>query len=394
MTEAGIQARYNVIKKKIEIEVPGHTGTCDNLDNATMTAIVSLCAQHGMPTGHVPEYVNAIADRAPYNPVADWIRSRSWDGVDRLPDIYATVIAQAEYTAVLKCILINKWLRSAVAAALIPGFKGRGVLTFQGPQGIGKTSWVKALVNDPALRDSVVKLDHHMDGSDKDSVLSAICHWIVEIGELDSSFRRDIARLKGFLTRDSDRVRRPYDRRESEYPRRTVFAATVNDPSFLVDPTGHSRWWTVAVEHLDYSHSIDTQQLFAQVAAEVDAGEPWWLTEQEDELLADWNARHVATSVIADAMAAWMDADGIPLEKRVAVTPTELLHRLGFERPTNAQAKECGALLRDQFGPPKRIRGREKWRVPLREPSAADLYDETDKPVVKQPVTNAPGDVF
>ena len=71
------------------------------------------------------------------------------------------------------------------------------------------------------------------------------------------------------LTTDFDRVRRPYDRRESEYPRRTVFIATVNGMNFLSDPTGNTRWWTIAVDDLNFRHDIDMQQLFAQLAVEV-----------------------------------------------------------------------------------------------------------------------------
>ena len=394
LDQAGIRCRYNEVKKKVEIDIPAHVGTSDNRDNATMTAVISLAAQRGMPTGHVGEYVNAVADRHAYNPVADWIRSRPWDGTDRLPEFLATVVEEEDYPADLKATLLRKWLRSAAAAATVPGYKGRGVLTFQGAQGIGKTSWVKRLVDDKALCDSVVKLDHHMDGSDKDSVLTAVTHWIVEIGELDSSFRRDIARLKGFLTRDSDKVRRPYDRRDSEYPRRTVFAATVNDPNFLVDGTGNSRWWTIAVDGLDHLHTIDMQQLFAQVAAEVDAGAHWWLTKEEEALLAEWNERHVATSVVAEAIHEWLQLDPAAAQNVVKVTASGLLKLVGIDRPTNPQAKECGAILRNLFGPSRRVQGREMWRVPLREPTAADLKDDAAATTAVPVKAYAPGEVF
>jgi len=180
LKHADIRVRYNVIKKKDEVAVPGHQGTMDNLDNVTLSTIVSLASKHGLPTGHITDYVQVIADRNAYNPVADWIRSRPWDGTDRMADICGTVIEQDDYPPVLKIILIRKWLLSAVAAALMPnGFKCRGVLTLQGPQGIGKTSWVKALVTDAKLRDEVIKLDHHLDASNKDTILGAITNWIV-----------------------------------------------------------------------------------------------------------------------------------------------------------------------------------------------------------------------
>lgn len=87
---------------------------------------------------------------------------------------------------------VSRTSNSAVAAALKPtGFKARGVLTLQGSQSIGKTSWISALMPDQVLREICIKLDHHLDASNKDSLITAVSHWIVEIGELDSSFKKD-----------------------------------------------------------------------------------------------------------------------------------------------------------------------------------------------------------
>lgn len=373
LAQSGIRCRYNTVKKKVEIDIPGHQGTTDNLDNVTMTAIVSLAAKHAMPTGLVPEYVNAIADRNAYNPVADWIRSQPWDGIDRLPDVYATIVEQAEYPGSLKCVLIRKWLLSAVAAALVINYKGRGVLTLQGAQAIGKSSWVKALVSDPKLRDAVVKLDHHMDGGNKDSVLGAVANWIVEMGELESAFRKDIDRLKGFLTSDSDRVRRPYDRRESEYPRRTVFIATVNGTNFLSDPTGNTRWWTIAVDTVNFQHDIDMQQVFAQLAVQIEGGATWWLTKEEEGQLEAWNQRHRVVSAIAEKLADFVDLESVGTGNVAKLTATEMLEVMGYQRPTNPQAKECAAALRDLFGESRRYSGINRWQVPLKEPNADTL---------------------
>lgn len=399
MNEAGISTRYNVIKKKVEIELPGHKGTPDNLDNVTLTGIVSRCAQHSMPTGHIGEYVNAIADQHSYNPVEDWIDSVPWDGRDRLPELYATVVQREGYPEPLKRTLLRKWLLAAVAAVVMPSFHGRGVLTLQGPQGIGKTSWVRALVPPAKLREQVIKVDHHMDGNNKDSVIGAITHWIVEIGELDSSFRKDIARLKGFLTSDSDRVRRPYDRRESEYPRRTVFLATVNEANFLIDTTGNSRWWTIAVEDLDFRHGIDMQQLFAQLAVEVRGGAQWWLDGDEDAELEAWNSRHRVVSVVAERVHEVLDPDA---RNSTYLTASQILRAAGIEHPTNPQAKECGALLRELYGEPKRVQGRDCWRVSLREPVADDLkpgpggFKRAPKPEPHEKGVNGadPGEIF
>jgi hypothetical protein len=258
--------QYDVIRKKLTITVPGQGGSPENADNVAITHVVSLATLNGLATGQTYSAIATIGDRNLVNPVANWILSTPWDGIDRLADFYATLTLRADYPWQLRDLLIYRWLLSAVAAAMsTEPFKARGVLTLQGPQSIGKTSWFSALIPDAILRDAVIKLDHHLDAGNKDSILTAVSHWIVEIGELDSSFRKDVARLKGFLTNDKDKLRRPYGRVDSEYPRRTVFCASVNDQSFLVDATGNTRWWTIPVTKVNYTHGIDMQQLFAQV---------------------------------------------------------------------------------------------------------------------------------
>jgi len=364
----GISARYNTIKKKIEIHLPEDAQTTtDNADNVAMTHIVSAAARSGLPVGNIPAYVEAVADANPYNPVAIWITRRPWDGRDRLLELYETIQTRDDFPKELKHTLLYRWLLSAVAAALKPrGFKARGVLTFQGNQSIGKTSWIRNLINDEALRETVIKVDHHLDTSNKDTLLGAIAHWIVEIGELDSTFRKDVARLKGFLTSDQDKLRRPYARGESEYARRTVFAATVNDRDFLVDSTGNTRWWTLPVEAINYEHGIDMQQVFAQLAEDFHKGEPWWLTRQEEAALEECNRDHLNISAIREALQAALELDRRPTSDDLAMTASEVLRRvLDIERPTNPQSKECAACLRGWLGEPKKIKGQMKYRIPL-----------------------------
>lgn len=361
---AGIKVRYNEISKRDEILIPSKTGSRDNVDNITLTYIISLAAEHHIPTGNVPGFVEAIANKNAFNPVRDWIISKPWDGTDRLPAVYATVVQDEGYPDSLKHVILRKWLRSVAAAATRPSFRSRGVLTLQGAQGAGKSSWIRNLISDGELADSVIKLGHHMDPSSKDSLIGAICFAITEIGELDSSFKKDIARLKGFLTDDTDRVRRPYDRRESSYPRRTVFAATVNEHQFLQDPTGNTRFWTIPVASLNWQHEIDMQQVFAQLAQEVEEGGKWWLEDSEEGLLNELNSRHSTISPVAEQLAERIDRDLIGKSALPAMSATQVLQWLELPQ-TIPMAREAGAALRNLLGEPKKIRGIMKWRVPI-----------------------------
>lgn len=368
MLEAyGISIRYDVIKKRIFIAVPGLTGSPENNDSTVLTQIISLATLNGMQTGQIPAILEAIADRNLYNPVADWIALKPWDGTDRLQLLYDTLCTEEDFPKELKELLIRRWLISAEAAVYEPnGFRTRGVLTLCGPQSIGKTTWFSALIDDVVLRERLIKTDHHLDPSNKDTLISAITHWIVEIGELDSSFKKDVARLKGYLTSPHDKIRRPYGRTDSEYPRRTIFCATVNAPDFLVDSTGNTRWWVIPVTSINYHHGLDMQQVWAQVKVLYDQEEQWWLTPDEEKLLESFNKYHMGSSVIRDRLLEKFDLERIGEDGLEAMTATQVLNEICIDKPSNPQCRECGAILREFLGQPKKIQGVMKWRPPFK----------------------------
>ena len=368
----GIVARYNVITKKVEIVIPGLRGVPDNTDSVMMAQVKSLMALHGMYNGDARSIVEAIANERPHNPVADWIDSKPWDGVDRLPAFFGTIAAVEDYPDRLKDTLMYKWSLSAVAAALMPqGFSARLVLTLSGPQSIGKTRWVQRLVAPPELRSAVVKTDHHFEGGEKDQIISAMRNWLVELGEVESSMRKDAERLKGIITRDRDVFRIPYAAADTNWPRRTVFLATANGSDFLNDPSGSTRWGVIAVEAIDYDHDIDMQQVWAQVAVAFRAGEPWWLDKGEEAQLEAWNERHQATSLVREAVTRLIDFDREDTVREERLTASQVLEEAGFDKPTPQQAREVGAILRAKFGPPRKIKGIWYWTVPIKRPAEA-----------------------
>ena len=371
----GIVARYNVIKKRTELLIRGLQCIPDNAVNTAWAYVVNLAAVNGIWSGQIERYIDAIANQNPFNPVTEWIDSEPWDGVDRLADFIDAITAEPEFPDSLKRTLIIKWLRSAVAAAYKPtGFSARGVLTFQGPQGIGKTTFIRSLIPDDALRESVVKLDHHLDGANKDTIITAATHWIVEIGELDSSFRKDVARLKGIITADTDKVRLPYHRRDSEFPRRTVFCATVNARNFLVDDTGNSRWWTIPVVRMNPDHGIDMQQLWAQVRSKFESADfQWWLTPQEDAALEAQNRDHRAVNTIRERLDAAIDSGAKDSDKRF-YTATQALQKVGIASPSNRQAQQAGGALREHFGEPRKRNGISGWLVAFKADGSGGNY--------------------
>lgn len=358
----GVTIRYNVIKKEEEILIPGEGFSIDNQANASFAWLMSECSLFDFPTDKLGDFLTYLSDKNLYNPVAEWIDSRQWDGQPRLKSLYNTVTTSGDPW--LKETLMRRWMVSACAAAFNHnGVSAHGVLTFQGDQYLGKTKWFKQLI--PAdlglLKDGML-----LRPDDKDSVKQVCSFWLVELGELDATFRKsDIAALKSFITNDSDVLRRAYARKESHFARRTVFFASVNPREFLHDPTGNRRFWTVPVTRLDHSHNLDMQQVWAEAATLYRAGESIYLTADEMDALNAQNGEFTVIDPVEEMILSRLAWDEPVAVWRWATT-TDVLKEVGMDRPTKADLARASTLIRlHNNGQTKRSNGKNMLLCPL-----------------------------
>ncbi len=211
------------------------------------------------------------------------------------------------------------------------------------------------------MRD-LVKVGALIDPKEKDTIISAVSHWLVELGELDGTLgKTDTARLKSFVSQDVDQFRRPYGRAEEKFPRHTVFFASVNPKAFLVDETGNVRWWTIPVTGLNPQHQIDMQQLWAEVYEWFNADERWWLEHSEEGLLEAANADHERPDPFDEMIASKYDFSNPGPRK---LTATQVLQELGYSTPSKKQLGESGNALRKHFGEPKKSGSNRLYSVP------------------------------
>ena len=361
----GVTVRYNVISKAVEILIPDMAYSRDNKDNASIGYVLSECEKARMSTKFVPQFLLMLADANLYNPVQTWVGSAKWDGVSRLGRFYATVDCGGQMDQGLKELLMRKWLIQAIGAAFEPdGIAAQGILTFSGPQNIGKTTWFKRLAPEEL---NLVYTGHTLDVRSKDSQLIALKYWIVELGEIDATFRKsDVSALKSFATQAVDNIRRPYAMTESTYGRRTVFGASVNDWMFLSDPTGNRRFWTIPAVSFDLDGvaALDMQQLWAEVLEMWKAGERWYLTMAETARLNEHNEDYTVTDPIDERI-----AGGFAWGGEVAVwewlTATDVLMKIGIKDPSKHQTITASRVIkRLNAGQRKKSNGKVLFAIP------------------------------
>jgi predicted P-loop ATPase len=139
----------------------------------------------------------------------------NWDGVERV-DHWLSAYLGVEDTEYSRAVGA-RWLISAVARLFRPGAKADCCLILEGPQGIRKSTALRTLAGEYFT-------DELADLGSKDAAMQTRGVWIIELSELDSLSHSEVAPIKAFMSRTTDRFRPPYGVRLVESSRQCVFA--------------------------------------------------------------------------------------------------------------------------------------------------------------------------
>lgn len=298
MEARGYIVRYNVVSGEYETSGRTEAGRKMTQDDLVTLLHNALADEYkGVSFETLYQYVSYCGRENQYNPVIKLLSETEWDGLDRLPQLYSIVGATDDD---LSKTLIRKWLYQAVALLFNDAsdpFGADGCLVLNGEQGAGKTSLFRHL----ALRDEWFGEGCSIDDHDKDTGRRVITKWISELGEVESTLKSDISKLKAFVSASIDRYRLPYGKADIVSPRLTSLCATCNSDRYLIDPTGNRRWWSVPFTRIvprDELVGLDALQLWAQIYSVVapleyrDKAACFRLTEEERKQLAIRNGEY------------------------------------------------------------------------------------------------------
>ena len=210
-----------------------------SFDDSALFAI--LQSDYGLNSRN--DYFDALknaAMRNRFHPVRDLLDSLKWDGQEHIRGLLPDYLGaeDTEYTYQV----LRLWMLGGVSRVFQPGCKFDYTVIFQGPQGLGKSTFLQLMaLNDGWFNDSLDSLD-----SDK-AAQSLMGSWIIELAELKSLARTagGVDSVKRFLTAVQDKLRLPYERRADIFSRQCIFAGTTNKNDFLQDETGNRRFLIV-----------------------------------------------------------------------------------------------------------------------------------------------------
>ena len=337
------KVRYNLMTRRREITLPAYPIFTDDSENDSLSTIHYIATNNGMPVNNLDMHLDKIAAIYPYHPIVDCIKVKIWDGIPRLDKFIATIKTK---DMILSHKIIKTWMIAAIAAAFSQtGFINQGVLVLQGKQNIGKTRWVKSLEpgNFNAVKEGAI-----LDPANKDNVILLARHWIIELGELDATFRKaDIARLKSFITMQADDVRFPYAKKETHLVRRSAYIATVNEQNFLADETGNRRWWVIPVEAIEIDQKFDMQQVWAEAQVEWALGGLTYLSSEIQASVNESNQDYEKVDPLKEKLLTYYDWEH---PARKSLTASAILEEIGYRQPTRADASRVGNILKEING--------------------------------------------
>ena len=265
---------------------------------------------------------------ADFHPFSDYVEKLpEWDGVDRVSELARRVSDEALWVSGF-----HRWMLGMVAQWMkLEGQCANAVapLLVSTEQGRCKSTFCSIILPEELQRFYIDKFDL-TSVSGCEQKLSQF--GLINMDEFDRYSVRSMANLKNLMQLKKLTFRKSHRSYYSQLPRIASFIGTSNQKELLTDSTGSRRFLCVEVKGKIDCSRPDYAQLYAQLKAELLAGERFWFTSEEEKEIQEHNRFFYKQSPEQDI---FFRCFRLPKEGEEAMllSPTEIFCRLQKKYP-------------------------------------------------------------
>lgn len=336
--------RYNSLTGATEYRLKNATGNFRPINEREMNGIIVDARLEGIPCwrNDIPTLVLSNKVEA-YNPFHLYMKELPrWDGTDRVTPLLLRVSNQELWLKGGRC-----WLRAMAsqwsgterlhANALTP-------ILISAKQGLSKSTFCRLLMPDSLRSYYLDSLNLTVSASPEKKLVK---NGLINLDEFDKIRESQQANLKNLLQMANVPIYNGKRLGWVNEPRLASFIATTNSFQILTDPTGSRRFLCVEVLKRISEEPLAHKQIYAQLKAELKAGEPDFLNQEEEKLLQENNKAYYRQTPLEDVLYSCFRRP-LESEKGIWLTAAEIykvLHRYNSAAMREMSAKQLSGRL-------------------------------------------------
>ena len=367
-----IRIRHNVITRKREMGTPSMGRTQPSLQNnlperpegaphrggavqrtegvcwggsreLTDQHVNSLYCRFCLDTGRQAKisdfYIIIESDFYPeYHPLREYLESLpAWNGIDYIDQV-ASMVHVTGCTQEMHNRFFKQWLVAMVAAWLEPDKTNHEILTYIGPQGIYKSTFVRHLL--PPELSGYFSTKNFAGRMSKDDRLELTEMALISLEELDSLQSAELNQLKAITTDPMVNERAAFARYKERRAHIASFCGTGNNPRFLTDLTDNRRWLPFMVRDIDspWTHPMPYDGMYSQAYTLYRTGFRYWFDADDNAELQHHNRQFEEPCMEEELIATYLR---VPYGDEVGefLTATRIIELIGgaVKRPLSAK---------------------------------------------------------
>lgn len=326
-----------------------------------------------------------------WNPAKNWMESlEPWDGNDYVGELAQRIItSNPDWPH-----RFHKWMLQMVARWMGLTVAQNDVIVpvIVGQFGYGKTTFCN-LILPPSLRHYYTDQVRVRQMADVHELVTT--HLLVALDEFYQENTDQLPAVRYLFSRSTPVQRWPYGTTREPRKNYAAFIATTGNLHPMTDAAGAAHLVCVEITHaIDTKTPINYDQLYAQLAEELENGEDYSLTDEEREAMAVQNSPFQEADNLVKMVSMLYAAP--PKGKKVKATYIDaiidrLMKEYPYWTPGEYVNQDVGFALQDAGFTRTRIHGRSAYKVVEKDPRKIDeSFDNEPKEKEEENFDNNP----